>query len=181
MNWIGLAPAILIEKHGMVPMTYGLWQLPVFGAMIAGNVGVARLAGRWPLERVTRWGLYAMVAGVLTALVGEIASASFMSAVPGLALYAFGIGPFYAGIFRQALFAPDSPKGTVSAAINTLFMLLMAVGVEVSKTIYIDHGETALLTLDVTVVLIGAWAAARFAARMREEPAQAGEPDPMPL
>jgi len=167
MNWIALAPVILIEKYGMPLIAYGWWQLPVFGAMILGNVLVARLAGRWPLERVMRLGLVMMVAGVLLAGAGQMLSDSFTGAVAGFALYALGIGPCYTVVYRQALFASDGAKGTVAAAINTLFMSLMAIGVEVSKWVYVGFGEPALLGVGVLVILAAAAAALQFAGRMR--------------
>jgi DHA1 family multidrug/chloramphenicol efflux transport protein-like MFS transporter len=167
MNWIGLAPIILIEKYGMSPITYGWWQLPVFGAMILGNVLVARLAGRWPLARVMRLGLVMMVAGVLLACAGRMLSDSFTGSVAGFALYAMGIGPCYTAVYRDALFASDGAKGTVAAAINTLFIGLMALGVEVSKWVYVGFGELALLGVGVLVILTAVAAALRFAGRMR--------------
>lgn len=167
MNWIALAPVILIEKYGMTPVTYGWWQLPVFGAMILGHVIVARLAGRWPLESVMRLGLGMMVGGVLLAAAGQMLTDSFTGAVAGFALYALGIGPCYAAIYRQALFTSDGAKGAVASAINTLFMSLMAIGVEVSKWVYVEFGEPALLGAGVLLILAAALAALQFASRMR--------------
>jgi len=167
MNWIALAPMILIEKYGMTPVVYGWWQLPVFGAMILGNVMVARLAGRWPLESVMRLGLAMMVGGVVLACAGQMLSDSFTGAVAGFALYALGIGPCYTPIYRQALFASDGAKGAVAAVINTVFMSLMALGVELSKWMYVDFGEPALLGIGVLVVLAATVAALQFARGMR--------------
>jgi len=167
MNWIALAPIILIEKYGMTPIAYGWRQLPVFGAMIAGQVVVARLAGRWSLENVMRLGLGMMVGGVLLACAGQMLSDAFMGAIAGFALYALGIGPCYAAIYRQALFASDGAKGAVAAAINTLFLLLMTIGVEVSKWVYVEFGEPALLGVGVLVILAAAVTALQFASRMR--------------
>ena len=181
MNWIALAPVIFIEREGMTPVRYGVWQLPVFGAMIVGHIVVARLAGRRTLDQVMRLGLYAMLGGAALAVAGQIASGGFTGAVPGYALYALGIGPCYAAIYRQALFASSARKGTVAATINTVFVLVMALGVEVSKTIYIAWGEAALLGLNLAVALLAACGAAIFVYRMREDRAGAdGELDPMP-
>ncbi len=178
MNWIALAPVIFIEREGMTAVLYGAWQLPVFGAMIVGHIVVARLAGRWTLDQVMRLGLYAMLCGVALAAAGQLASGRFTGAVPGYALYALGIGPCYAAIYRQALFASPGQKGAVAAAINTLFMLLMAFGVEASKTIYIAWGEAALLGINMVVAVLAACGAAMFVYRMRDR--VAGGMDPIP-
>jgi DHA1 family multidrug/chloramphenicol efflux transport protein-like MFS transporter len=167
MNWIAMAPVILIDQHHLTPLHYGWWQLPVFGAMIAGHIAVARLAGRWSLERLMRAGMICMAAGVVLACLGHALGGTFTAAVPGFAVYAFGVGPFYTSIYRQALFASDAAKGAVASAINTVFMVLMAVGVEVCKWVYVASGEFALLAAGVAAVGLALFAALDFAARVR--------------
>jgi MFS transporter, DHA1 family, multidrug/chloramphenicol efflux transport protein len=167
MNWIAMAPVILIDQHRLTPVVYGWWQLPVFGSMILGHIAVARLAGQWSLERLMRGGLIGMVAGVLLACLGHALTGTFTGAVPGFAIYALGLGPFYASIYRQALFASQGAKGAVAAAINTLFMLLMALGVELSKWAYVIYGEFALLAAGLVAIAAALCAALGFARRMR--------------
>jgi len=171
MNWIALAPVILIENNHLSVLAYGWWQLPVFGAMILGHIIVARLAGRWSLDHVMRLGLYLMVAGVLLAVAGQMMYGTFVGAVAGFSVYSLGIGPCYAAIYRQALFVSPGTKGTVAAAINTLFMTLMAVGVEASKAVFVEFGETALLGVGVMVVLGATAAALQFSNRLRNQSA----------
>ena len=43
---------------GLSGIEYGLWQLPVFGGLIAGNLTLNRLAARLELERVLRLALW---------------------------------------------------------------------------------------------------------------------------
>jgi DHA1 family multidrug/chloramphenicol efflux transport protein-like MFS transporter len=167
MNWIALAPVILIERHHETPLTYGWWQLPVFGAMIAGHITMARLADRWPLERLMRAGLAIMVLGILLTYPGYWLEHGFTGTVWGFAVYAYGTGPFYVSIYRRALFASESAKGTVAAAINTIFMLLMVIGVELSKTVYIQYGEVPLLGASTLAILLALAAALSFAQHMQ--------------
>jgi len=87
--------------------------------------------------------------------------------VTGFAIYALGLGPFYTSIYRQALFASDGAKGAVAAAINTLFMLLMALGVESSKSAYVTYGESALLGAGAVAIVVALFTARGFAHRMR--------------
>ena len=167
MNWIALAPVILIDQHHLTPLSYGWWQLPVFGAMILGHVIVARVAGNWSLERLMRVGMIVMVVGVFVAYLGYVLMDAFTGAVTGFAIYALGLGPFYTSIYRQALFASDGAKGAVAAAINTLFMLLMALGVESSKSAYVTYGESALLGAGAVAIVVALFTARGFAHRMR--------------
>ena len=37
MGWIALSPVLLVEDLGMSTVEYGLWQLPVFGGLIASG------------------------------------------------------------------------------------------------------------------------------------------------
>lgn len=46
----------------------------------------------------------------------------------GLSVYAFGIGVANAGLVRLTLFASEMSKGTVSAAMGMLQMLIFTVG-----------------------------------------------------
>lgn len=59
----------------------------------------------------------------------------------GLSLYAFGIGLANAGLVRLTLFSSDMSKGTVSAAMGMLQMLIFTVGIEVSKHAWLSGGN----------------------------------------
>ena len=62
----------------------------------------------------------------------------------GLSLYAFGIGLANAGLVRLTLFASEMSKGTVSAAMGMLQMLIFTVGIELSKHAYALGGKWLL-------------------------------------
>ncbi|SAP73172.1 multidrug translocase MdfA [Raoultella planticola] len=64
----------------------------------------------------------------------------------GLSVYAFGIGLANAGLVRLTLFASDMSKGTVSAAMGMLQMLIFTVGIEVSKHAY-ELGGSGVFSL----------------------------------
>jgi len=59
----------------------------------------------------------------------------------GLSIYAFGIGLANAGLVRLTLFASEMSKGTVSAAMGMLQMLIFTVGIEVSKHAFSSGGN----------------------------------------
>jgi DHA1 family multidrug/chloramphenicol efflux transport protein-like MFS transporter len=66
----------------------------------------------------------------------------------GLSVYAFGIGLANAGLVRLTLFASEMSKGTVSAAMGMLQMLIFTVGIEVSKHAYeLGNGLFSLFNL----------------------------------
>lgn len=83
LAWIAQSPVIIISGEQLSSYEYGLLQVPIFGALIIGNLVLARLT----------------------------------------------------------LFASEMSKGTVSAAMGMLQMLIFTVGIEVSKHAYALGGN----------------------------------------
>jgi len=84
-------------------------------------------------------------------------SHAYLWMTAGLSIYAFGIGLANAGLVRLTLFASDMSKGTVSAAMGMLQMLIFTVGIEVSKHAYLfgGNGLFSLLNLLGGVIWLG--------------------------
>jgi len=139
LAWIAQSPIIIISGEGMSSYEYGLLQVPIFGALIAGNLVLARLTSRRSVRSLIIMGGWPIVAGLLLAAMVESHAYLWMTA--GLSLYAFGIGLANAGLVRLTLFASDISKGTVSAAMGMLQMTIFTVGIELSKHAYLSGGE----------------------------------------
>ena len=87
--------------------------------------------GGWPI-----------VLGLLIAAAATVVSShAYLWMTAGLSVYAFGIGVANAGLVRLTLFASDMSKGTVSAAMGMLQMLIFTVGIELSKHAYLLGGN----------------------------------------
>lgn len=137
LAWIAQSPVLLIRGEGMSTLGYGLMQVPVFGALIIGNITLARLTGRRSVMSLIRLGAAPMVGGLLLAAAATLyASHAYLWMVAGLSFYAFGIGVANAGLYRLTLFSSDMSKGTVSAAMGVLSMLVFTLGIEVAKLVY---------------------------------------------
>ena len=78
---------------------------------------------------------------VLAAVATVVSSHAYLWMTAGLSVYAFGIGVANAGLVRLTLFASEMSKGTVSAAMGMLQMLIFTVGIEVSKHAYAFGGN----------------------------------------
>lgn len=65
LAWVALSPVILIHDAGLNKMNYALLQLPVFVAMIAGNLTLVRIARRFPLEQPLRIAAWPVLGGLL--------------------------------------------------------------------------------------------------------------------
>ena len=142
LAWIAQSPVIMISGEKLSSYEYGLLQVPIFGALIAGNLVLARLTSRRSVRSLIILGGWPIVTGLaVAALATVVSSHAYLWMTAGLSLYAFGIGLANAGLVRLTLFASEMSKGTVSAAMGMLQMLIFTVGIELSKHAYLLGGN----------------------------------------
>ncbi|NIY46141.1 MFS transporter [Cedecea colo] len=147
LAWIAQSPVIIISGEHLSTYEYGLLQVPIFGALIVGNLVLARLTSRRSIRSLIILGGWWIVPGLAVAAAATVVSAhAYLWMTVGLSLYAFGIGLANAGLVRLTLFASEMSKGTVSAAMGMLQMLIFIVGIEVSKHAYL-YGGSGLFSL----------------------------------
>ena len=141
MAWIAQSPVIIISGEGASSYEYGLLQVPIFGALILGNLVLARLTSRRTVRALIVAGGYPIMFGLILAAAATVVSShAYLWMTAGLSFYAFGIGLANAGLVRLTLFASEMSKGTVSAAMGMLQMLIFTVGIELSKHMYLLGG-----------------------------------------
>lgn len=126
--WIGLAPLLLIHNQGLTPLQYGLWQIPVFAAVILGNLILNRLIAHTQLPQLIRYALWPFCAGLIALIVISFSTASTPLLIICLSLYAIGLGMSNAALYRLALFTSEDSKGLVSAMIGMLSIAIMGGG-----------------------------------------------------
>jgi len=164
LAWIAQSPVILISGEGLSNFDYGLLQVPVFGALIIGNLVLARLTSKRSVEQLIKLGAVPMVIGLFVAAIATLLSEhTYLWMTAGLSLYAFGIGIANAGLYRLTLFSSDMSKGTVSAAMGMISMIVFTLGIELAKVAYVAGGSgmfslfnliSGLLWLALVVVFI---------------------------
>lgn len=136
------SPIIIITGEQLSSYEYGLLQVPIFGALIAGNLLLARLTSRRTVRSLIIMGGWPIMIGLLVAAAATVISShAYLWMTAGLSIYAFGIGLANAGLVRLTLFASDMSKGTVSAAMGMLQMLIFTVGIEISKHAWLNGGN----------------------------------------
>ncbi|UVL81677.1 MFS transporter [Pseudomonas sp. B21-028] len=123
--WIGLSPLLLIQGQGVSPLVYGLWQIPVFAAVILGNLLLNALVERIGVRGVLRCSLWPLCAGLLALVIFSRFPLPLPALVGGLSLYALGLGLGNAALYRLALFASDDSKGLVSAMVGMISIAVM--------------------------------------------------------
>lgn len=143
LAWIAQSPVIIISGEGLSSYDYGLLQVPVFGALILGNFTLAKLTSTRSVRALIKLGAWPMMLGLAIAAVATVhASHAYLWMTTGLSIYAFGIGIANAGLYRLTLFSSDMSKGTVSAAMGMLSMLIFTVGIELTKHAYLLGGNS---------------------------------------
>lgn len=141
LTWVALSPVILMHDEGLSRMQYALLQLPVFLAMIAGNLTLSKLAGRVPIEQPVKFAAWPILIGLSLALVASLLNShGYLLITAGLSLYAFGAGMVNAGLYRLTLYASDEGKGSVAAMLGMISILTLAVGIELAKSGYFSGG-----------------------------------------
>ncbi len=128
IGWIGLSPVLLIHDEGLSTMEYALWQLPVFGGLILGNLIINRIADRYPLSALVRGALWPYLAGLCLMVLATWHWPSVTSVVAGMSLYALGLGVANAVLYRMTLFASEQSKGLVSAMLGMITIALLGLG-----------------------------------------------------
>lgn len=138
LTWIAQSPVILIRDEKMAAVSYAVLQIPIFGALIIGNLLLARLTAKKSIPQLIKLGAVPMITGLLLAAGSTLYSShAYLWMTAGLSIYAFGVGLANAGLVRLTLFASDISKGTVSAAMGVISMLIFTLGIELAKVAYL--------------------------------------------
>lgn len=141
LTWVALSPVILMHDEGLSRMQYALLQLPVFLAMIGGNLTLSKLAGRVPIEQPVKFAAWPILPGLGLALMASLLhSHSYLLLTAGLSLYAFGAGMVNAGLYRLTLYASSEGKGSVAAMLGMISIITFAIGIELAKSGYFSGG-----------------------------------------
>lgn len=151
LTWIAQSPVIIMRGEQLTSYQYGLLQVPIFGALILGNLVLAKLTARRSVRSLIILGGVWIVPGLLIAALATLLSAhAYLWMTAGLSLYAFGIGLANAGLVRLTLFASEMSKGTVSAAMGMLQMIIFTGGIELSKHAYALGGSGLFSLVNLT-------------------------------
>lgn len=163
LAWVALSPVILIHDQGLSKMDYALLQVPVFVAMIAGNLTLGRLASRLPIEQPLKLGAWPIVIGLAVAAIATAVNAqSYLWLTAGLSIYGFGTGLINAGLYRLTLFSSSSGKGRVAAMVGMLTIVVFALGIEAAKAAYFSGGSGRFSLLNLACGLLWLWLVRAF-------------------
>lgn len=144
--WIALSPVILVMDAKLSMIQYGLWQIPVFGASIIGNVYLHKLSHKFSLKKILMRGSLISIFGLFLSLILSYGISSyFIWFMPGLIIYFFGLCLVAATLNRYVLFSTEVGKGTTSAVVSIVSMLIQALSIELANWIYVSHNNLQLM------------------------------------
>jgi DHA1 family bicyclomycin/chloramphenicol resistance-like MFS transporter len=105
-SFLGGAPHVAVTMLGRTSAEYGLWFfLPAIGFM-SGNFAVSRLAARFGIDVLIRWGIALTIAGCLTCIAAY-------AAFPGSEMVTIFVPQIIVG-FGNGLLLPTAVAGAVS-------------------------------------------------------------------
>lgn len=143
--WIALSPIILIKMANLSYIEYGLWQLPIFGACILGNIVLRRMTHRSTLKQLVVIGSSILVVGLMIMFVLPLLFGNYyMWLIPGILIYFFGSGFVGAPLNRMVLYSTSMTKGTASAVMSMIEMCLQAAGLALVNVFYASHSNLIL-------------------------------------
>lgn len=137
--WIALSPVLLVVNAKLTMVEYGLWQLPVFGAYIFGNMVLHKMTHYQSLEKLISIGKWITLAGSLLTCLLPVIENHVYYLMPGLIVYLFGHGFTNAPLNRLILFSTPVAKGMASATLSMLCMLILGLGVELATIMDITN------------------------------------------
>ncbi|WP_157671021.1 MFS transporter [Chitinibacter sp. GC72] len=162
LGWIALAPVILMQNAGLSTLDYGLWQIPVFAGLIAGNIILAKFVTHIPIHRLIQLGTWPMMLGLFAALYLLYDAQNWLWLVFAMGLASVGMGMINAALYRLTLFASDQSKGTVAAALGMFNMVVFAAGIELLKWSYAHWGNASFTLICCACGLIAVYARREF-------------------
>ncbi len=153
--WIALSPIILIKEAELSFIEYGLWQVPIFGACILGNIYLHHMTHSRTLKQLVMKGSGIMAVGLVTMFVMTLFLGNhYLWLMPGIMIYFFGIGLAGSPMYRWILFSTSVMKGTASALMSMLGMIIQALGLELINMLYWTHSHLALSSYCLAVGFI---------------------------
>ncbi|MES2615561.1 MAG: MFS transporter [Bdellovibrionota bacterium] len=150
--WIAISPVILMEKAKLSSVYYGICQIPIFGALIFGNIILQKIIKKVQLNRIIYFGSFFIIFGlILCGILPIIFGESYFNIVIPFTIYCFGIALSNSTLTRLTLYSSPIAKGSVSAILSLISTLVYALSTYAMAFVYknqsnVDFGLFCLFT-----------------------------------
>ncbi|XZR52834.1 MAG: MFS transporter [Enterobacteriaceae bacterium] len=150
ISWIALSPIILVSKCKLTMISYAILQIPVFLGLILGNVTLGYLSKKNDLHNLITFAGKPLVLGlILTVFSIFIKTYSSLWLTVSLGIYAFGLGIANPCLTRVTLFASKFRKGSVSAVMGMITIMILISNIELAKTVFLWKNVIAFNILNM--------------------------------
>lgn len=126
--WIALSPLLLMNNLGMSTLHYALWQLPIFAAVIAGNITLNYIAEKFTIERLLLISIFPLFFGLIIALILTPQVNNVLVLIVWLSVYAYGFGICNTTLYRITLFSCPYGLGAISAMLGMVSVSIFSIG-----------------------------------------------------
>lgn len=154
LSWIALSPLILINEKKISIIHYAILQIPVFSGLIIGNMYLSYFVKKINLLKLIEIGSKIMLLGIFLSFISCFKTKNYFFTILSLSIYSCGLGINNACLTRITLFSSKISKGTVSAAMSMISMLLVIIGIELSKKLYILFSKN-LIVINLFNFIVG--------------------------
>ncbi|WMC19108.1 MAG: MFS transporter [Enterobacteriaceae bacterium PSpicST1] len=138
ISWIALSPMIMVSKCKLTMISYAILQIPVFLGLILGNVTLGFLSKKNDLYNLITFAGKPLVIGlILTVFSVFMKTYSSLWLTFSLGIYAFGLGIANPCLTRVTLFSSKFKKGSVSAVMGMITIMILISNIELAKTIFL--------------------------------------------
>ncbi|MGL4766571.1 MAG: MFS transporter [Formosimonas sp.] len=157
--WIGVGPMILMNDYHLSSLQFAYWQVPVFSAMVLGNWVLAYVTGKWPLPRTLHIGQGATVLGLFICAIMLMLDMTYPALIVMMTLLGLADGLSMSVYYRFAMTSIDAGKGLIAAAFNTIFTVVLSLGIEAYKWVYVHLGLWGFWGISAMSIAIFLWLA----------------------
>ena len=127
----------MVANGHLTVIEYGLWQIPLFGACILGNWHLYRITHRGTVKKIILYGASLLAIGLSLAVILPLYfGGAYIWLMPGMLIYFFSLGITGAPLTRFILFATHVSKGTASALMSMICMVVQGIGIELASWAY---------------------------------------------
>ncbi|KQX02036.1 multidrug transporter [Massilia sp. Root418] len=130
--WIGLSPAIVLQRMGASYGTYIAWQCAIFCGFVCSTLAIQRLGEGFSLVRLLRQGGALALAGMAGAALLHRQGHLFVLC---MFVYSAGFGLFNGALIRIALTSTGISMSLTSSAMSLLYCLYLAGGLELYNAV----------------------------------------------
>lgn len=153
MLWIATSPFLLMKDYGLSAQSFGLSQIPIFGAFILASFLVKKWSDKKTFNFFIKAGLIGAIIALLTLIFNIAMPNKIVLLILAMAIYAFSFGLACAPLNRMAFNTAAADKGITASAFYTC---MMGTGSLITVLFGLFYGNYFSYVIAIFLVILGA-------------------------